>query len=223
MTDTATDSGTKLLNAIERLIDCDDAILAGVQRRVAASRDRNEASTRTIAEYSNKTAMVGALAALPGVIPGYGTAASVTAFVAQLAYVMKTEVEMCLALAALYGLDIRRRDHRELAFLLAAVTTHEVSSGRFMLRDYGEISAQAIWAYTPREVSKLLVRVLAGIAVAHASRVVGVGLLRAVPFVGVGIGAAMNKVLTRNVGQRAHVAFATREDIIRLAGVSRPS
>jgi hypothetical protein len=221
MTDSNLESGTKLLNSLERLLACDAVILEGVRRRRALSRDRNDACTRTIAEYSNTSAMIGAFAALPAVVPGYGTAATMGAVVAELAYVMKTEVEMCLALAALYDLDITHRDHRELAYLLAAVTTYEVSTGRNLLHDYGAIGVQAIWTHTPREVTKLLLRILASIVIVRGSQVVGRGLLRAIPLVGVGISAGMNKVLTSKTGKRANVAFKVRDEIIRAAVASR--
>jgi hypothetical protein len=72
------------------------------------------------------------------------------------------------------------------------------------------VSCQAIWSYTPREVSKVLLRVLSFIAVANATKRLGRGALKAIPFIGVGIGAGMNKALTMRVGNGAHRALAAR-------------
>jgi uncharacterized protein (DUF697 family) len=146
-------------------------------------------------------------------IPGVGTLLSTLgATLADMALMLKLEVEMCMALSCLHGYDIREARERQLAFLLAAVTTHEVESGRNVLLDAGAVSGTAIWTYGPREPSKALLHVCGVIAVAYAAQTVGKALLRAIPFVGIGIAAGVNKVLTQKVGEKAHRALTLRRE-----------
>lgn len=219
MNSTNSDPGLKLLHAVERVIDHDEIILADARRHWAAAYGvRDLACRRTVSEYSNKSAIAGALSAAPGIIPGYGTAAVIGASVLEMAYVLKTEVEMCLSLCAMFGLDIRVRENRQIGFLLAAVGTHEVASGRNPLYDFGAVGFQAVWSYTPREVSKMLLRVLSIVAALRATKALGCGVLRAIPVVGVGIGAGLNKALTTRVGDAAHQTLSARLRAVQAAG-----
>jgi hypothetical protein len=204
---TSESKGQTLLTAVERLVAPDADIL----RVVAEERARGPgASERIVSRFSNRSALVGALAGAPSLVPGWGIIGALGTVVAEMTYVLRTEVEMCLALASHHGLDITRRDHRQWAFLLAAVGTHEVAVGRDPLRDAGAIGWEAAWKYSPREVSKMVITVFGFIAIAAASRAIGRGILRAVPIVGMVAGAGVNKVLTQRVGRRAIAALRLR-------------
>ncbi len=129
---------------------------------------------------------------------------------AGMTYVLKTEVEMCLALCALYGMDIRRPEHRQMALLLAAVGTHQVHTGRNILVEAGAVSLEALASYTPRELSKVVLRVFGALAIAYAAQSVGKVLLNAIPVVSVGIGFGVNMLLTERVGCAAIGALRHR-------------
>lgn len=196
-----------MLAAIERLLASDDAILAGVETARRKSRSLDEAASALVSNYATASATAGAIAAAPSIVPGWGTAGAIGTLVAEMVYVLKIEVEMSLALCSLRGMNIRREHDRKLAFLLAAVWTHEVSTGRNILVDAGAASFDAIAAYSPREISKLLLRALGAIATAAAARSLGRGLLRVIPLVSVGIGAGVNYTLTRRVGRKIVLAL----------------
>jgi hypothetical protein len=117
---------------------------------------------------------------------------------------------MCLALSYAHGFDIRERRERQLALLLAAVHTSEVATGRNVLLDIGDISLTALSNYGTRELEKLLLRVSTAIAIALMVKSVPKTLLKAIPFVGIGIGAGFNKVLTTKVGRAAEQWLAWR-------------
>ncbi len=135
------DAGTKLLNAVERMLDADEIILRNARLNwLAAQGNRDIACRMSVADYSNKSAVAGALSSAPGIVPGVGIAATLGMTVLEMAYVLKTEVEMCLSLCAMYDLDIRIRENKQLGFLLAAVQTHEVTIGRNSLLDFGDVS-----------------------------------------------------------------------------------
>lgn len=208
---TLQDPGVKLLHSVERLLDSDETILREMRRIWAETHgDRHEACRRAIAEYSNRSALAGAVAAAPGIIPGCGTAAAIGATVVEMAFVMKLEVEMCLGLAALLDFDISQPEHRQVAYFLAALGTHEIATDRNPLAAYSDVGMAAIWNYGPRELSKLVLELFGKIATIKAAQKLGVGLLRAVPFVGIGVGAGLNKAMTAKVGRRAHGALNAR-------------
>ena len=79
--------------------------------------------------------------------------------------------------------------------------------------DATEITATAIWKYTPREVSKILVMTLSALAVGLAGR----GLVRTVPLLGIFAGAGMNKLLTQRAGERMHGTLRTRRALLSTA------
>jgi hypothetical protein len=203
----STNHGQRFLSAVERLLRSNEEIhdIVWEERQKGPG-----ASERIVSRFSNQSAVAGALAGAPSLVPGWGLLGAAGMMMVEMTYVMKFEVEMCLALAAHHGLDIRRRENRQLAFLLAAVGTSEEMTGRDPLLDLGASSLEAVWNYSPREISKLVLHVFGVVALVQASQSVGKGLLRAIPVVGVGVGAGVNKVLTRRVGLRAIRALRLR-------------
>src|SRR6185503_1698390 len=87
---------------------------------------RKELSAKIVSNFSRKSAVSGGVTSLPALIPGLGTlAAAVGGTFLDLVLVLKFEVEMAMALTYLYGFDIRERNERQFAFLLASVQTYE--------------------------------------------------------------------------------------------------
>lgn len=203
--------GEQLLHALERILESPAAIQALVRKKQAetgAYDDPDAVAPHLIAHYSNRSALVGGATAIPAMLPGLGTVATLLAGpLADMVLLLKLEAEMCLALAAARGHDIARPDERQLALLLATVSTAEVSRGRNPLRDAVDVSGTAIWNYTPRRVGKLLVEALAVAAAWQLSRRVA---LRALPVIGVAVGAGMNKALTTRVGRQAWRSLQAR-------------
>lgn len=198
--------GRKLLSAVERLLAETGSLIAysnDCMRRAKAKKLGDEqktvaeAAAEVVGHYSNLCAVSGAATALPAAVPGLGTVVALTGgALADVALLLKFEVEMALVLTHLYGYDIRDEKERQLAFLLASVNTYDAKSGRNFFVDVAEAEGHALWSYAPREISKLLVIVLAKLAVSS----IGKGLARAIPFVGIAVGASVNKVLTARVG-----------------------
>jgi uncharacterized protein (DUF697 family) len=198
--------GRILLNSIERLLDV-YAVEYTVARIRASTQGRDEASRRVISHYANHSAIAGAVSAAPCLVPGWGTVVAIGLTLGELAYVMKVEVEMCLALCAIHGHECRSDKTRQLALALAAVQVHCVEAGRNVALDAGEITVQALGRYTPRELGKLAVTMLGKVACTRAARSVGKGLLHAIPVVGSIVGLSVNSLLTRRVGKAAHLAL----------------
>ncbi len=209
--------GRKLLSAVERIIDDTENIIAVVDRHAEHLRSeqpgidedslRELVAAKLVAHYSTASAISGGATALPAIFPGAGSILALTGgTLLDVAFVLKYEVEMSLALCWNFGFDIRQERERELAFLLASVLTHDESTGESFVNDVMRAEGQALWNYAPRQVPKLLAQVFARIAVRQATK----GLARMLPFVGIAVGAGMNKALTTRTGKQMVVELERR-------------
>ena len=205
--------GQKLLNAVERITDAPETIISMVEE-MCRGKDRHDEATlvevanKIIQKYSNRSAISGGAAALPGIIPGLGSlAAFAGGTLIDAALILKYEVEMVQALSWLHGFDIREEKERQIALLLASVNTYESKSGRNFFVDLAETQGTAIWNYGPRQVSKMIVSVMTKIALLSLSK----GFVRALPFVGIAVGGGMNKVLTQKVGKQSVIELKRRK------------
>jgi len=226
------DRGQKLLSAVERIL-ADTETITGLVDDLVRRHPQHDSSDPTdkdlvvhtvgrelVRIYSNRSAISGGAAAVPALMPGLGTLAAVAGGVlVDMALMLKFEVEMVLALSWLHGFDIRTDRERQLAFLLAGVSTYEARSGRNYFVDLADAEAQAVWTYAPREAGKALVSVFAKLAVLT----IGKGMARALPLIGIGVGAGMNKVLTTRVGERAVGELARRRRVSDFAGTDDPN
>ena len=209
--------GEQLLSAVERLVSSNQTLRAHVaacEARVKVkSPDASKAERRELIaqeltrSYSNRAAIAGGVTAVPALIPGFGSlAAGIAGTFAELAYLLKTEVELCLSIAHVYEFDIEKPQERQLAFLLAAVSTYD-ASGRNFFVDVMRAEGVAIWNYGSRVIARMLIKAMTALALAYLYR----GLLRMVPVLGIVIGSSMNKVLTQRVGDSQNIALVKGE------------
>jgi uncharacterized protein (DUF697 family) len=214
MNETQDQTGRRLLTAVERLLDDPENIIEVVERKQrqlerGGGGDRDALCGLLIEHYSDRTGLSGGLTALPAVVPGVGTATALSAgALADVALLLKYEVEMALALAHAFGRDITQRAERARALLLASVKVHDDrTEGNFLL-DVAEAQAEAVLSYAPRQAAKLTLIVLGRLALAQA----GKSFFRALPIVGVVLGASVNKGLTTRVGRSLVVELQQREE-----------
>lgn len=223
MADADEEKGKQLLSAVERLITTNDKLLEIVAQAEETARERSPlvakqkdtlkglTAQQLTRVFSNRAAIAGGAAAVPALIPGVGTiAAGVAGTLAELAYVLKCEVELCLSIAHVYGFDIEDKKERQLAFLLAAVSTYD-SDGKNFLADVIRAEGVAIWNYSPRVIGRIVVKAMTALALSYVGR----GLTRMIPVLGIVIGSGMNKVLTQRVGDRAARELRTRRELMR--------
>ncbi|MCP3057887.1 EcsC family protein [Myxococcus sp. K38C18041901] len=213
------EQGRKLLTAVERILADTDSLVLMAKQELAKARDkklpsedavREDASLAVVRHFSNRSALSGGLAALPALVPGAGTlVAALGGTLADMCFMLKFEVEMALVLSHLHGFDITREDERQLAFLLASVSTYDAKKDRNAVLDLAETQGVAFWKYAPREASKMLVSVMTKLALLSVSK----GLLRALPLVGIAVGSSMNKVLTQRVGDRCVRELKKRREL----------
>ena len=208
--------GERLLTAVERLVDDADGLIAlveGFKYEVLPDPAQDElyaldgGAKRIIGHFSTKSAMAGGAAAAPAIFPGGGTlVAIVGGSLVDMVLMLKHEVEMALCLTHLYGYDIRDERERWLAYALVTVNIYEAKSGRSYFNDVAEAQLEALNKYTPRQLVKLIVTLFGKIALLAASK----NLVRALPLVGVIVGATANKLLTGSVGWRCSEALMRR-------------
>jgi uncharacterized protein (DUF697 family) len=224
--------GRQLLTAVERIIASTDSLIALSQEHQRRARERSPddegavfdaAAAEVISHFSRRSALSGGLTAAPALIPGLGSlVATAGGTLADIGLVLKFEVEMALVLSHLYGFDITRPEERQIAFLLASVGTYDAQSGGDILGELGQAAragGDAVWTYAPREVSKLVVSVMAKIALLKLSR----GMLaRALPVVGIAVGSTMNHALTRRVGERCVRDLKTRRQLVKPRAAKQP-
>lgn len=207
----AREKGKALLRAVERIVERPERIQERVDDELARARERlpddaDEAHIRKVVErklitrYSNYTAAAGGAAALPSLVPGIGTLTSlIGGSLVDMTLCLKFEVELILSLASLRGYDIEDVRERHFAYLLAAIHTYEASGGRNPIPDLLKTELDAVWNYTPRQLSKLVTTLFVRLVIHFAGR----GLARAIPLVGMVVSSTTNKALTARVGRAA--------------------
>lgn len=82
--------------------------------------DKARIAKKIIRRYAAYAGTSGALTALPGTIPGIGTALAVVGGgTADVAIALKIQIDMCMCLVDLYGEKLSAEDKKHLAFVLA--------------------------------------------------------------------------------------------------------
>lgn len=211
---TAAVSGEQLLSAVERVVDDVDSLIARVETMRSSTPEEDDTEARleqlaamVISDFSTRAAIAGGAAAVPGILPGVGSAvALVGGAVADMTLSLKHDVEMILCLSHVYGFDIRDQRERWLAYVMAGVRTHAARGHRNYLVDLAEVQLDALPKYTPRQLFKLAATVVGKLALRSLSR----GYARALPVVGIVISASTNKFLTTSVGWAAVEALERR-------------
>jgi uncharacterized protein (DUF697 family) len=201
-------NGQRLLSAVERLVDDSDTLIAQVEAYKSAARltvgggelspaRRNAIGGQLIDLYSTRSAISGGATALPGLLPGVGSAiALVGGALVDVALTLKYEVEMVLSLTYLHGHDIRDERERWLAYVIAGVRVYEAESGRNYLVDLVDAELDALPRYASRELFKLAGVIFGRLLLRSATK----GLVKTLPLIGVVLGASTNKSLTTTGG-----------------------
>ena len=215
MTDSTANGASRLLNAVELIaISPEDAVniadkyvVQGRQRFPTDSEWNHQlrAANKIVHHYSKLAAMVGVGSALPGVIPGLGTAVAMVGGGATDSLVcMKLQVDMCMCLAAVFEYEIASEDGKHLAFLIAATGSIQHAGGEVVASIGSKAGVNMLRQYLKAGALQ---------ATKQAFRRVGITFTRkaaekAVPFgIGALVAGALNYGLTRYVGRQAKKWF----------------
>ena len=215
------DSGKTLLSSVERVLMPSAELSALVEQKREQVRARHPRATPVaveretakvlISHYTRRAALLGGAAGMVSMVPGVHWGALIAGgLMMDASLLLKFEVEMTLALSHLHGFDIEDPTERQLGFFLASVATHDQHAKRSFLADVLAVEREAVWKYTPRRVGKMLVDVLATIALMRAGR----QFMRLIPLVGPTVGTAMNGLLTKRVGEDCNAQLETRRRLL---------
>jgi hypothetical protein len=190
-----------------------------VRDRLARVRESNPGMSddaladQLIRDAASHAGSIGAAVALPGLIPGPGTAVSVALAAPEIAWLFREQVKLVLEIAALYGHDPTDRDARSLdmdgLFDRAFAAVHTGNTGTQALIT---TLMRAGWRRRAAALS-LLVASAAGVGFAlRRGR-----LLRRLPLLGIPIGAAANAFAVMTVGSEARQRYRSQEASIEPA------
>ena len=211
--------GGRLLKAVQAVaISPSDAKRFVEAQRTQLKKGNPKASKNRIAEltadkivsrYTYLATTSGAMTALPGVIPGIGTAIAVGTALGDATLCMKFQVDMCLCLAVAFDYDISNEDAYHLAFLIASGSALEKS---------GAAAATQIASKAGVKMLKQYLKGATLVAVKEFFKKLGItftrkALEKALPFgIGVVIGGGANYALTKYVGKQAKSWFIIDRD-----------
>jgi len=163
------------------------------------TKDRARIANKIVGRYAKLAAATGAATALPGVIPGVGTAlATVGGGLADLAASLKLQIDMCMCLIEVYQSELGGEDKKHLAFVLALA-----GSAEQMAANGGKIAVE-------KTAQKLVLQYLKGPALTTikqlfkkvAMNFTQKAMAKAIPLgVGVVFSGSTNYALTTIVGK----------------------
>lgn len=203
--------GGSLLKAVEVVVADPEKIkkealqiLEKVRKSNSSLEDadaRRVAADKIISKYSYYSAFSGGLTALAGVIPGLGTAVSVTGgATADLVASIKFQVEMTMAIATIYDYDIGVEENKKICFLVAGLG----AIGQAAKEGGKQVGSKAFVKMTQQYLQKGAL-----VAVKEVFKRIGISftkkaMIKAIPFgVGVVVGSTVNKGLALYVGSKA--------------------
>lgn len=168
-------------------------------------------SAKIIKKYAKTSALTGGVTALPGIIPGVGTAvAAIGGGITDASLSLKLQMDMTMVLAANYGWDITEQDARHMAMLIA------LCGG---LEKLGEKTVVPVASKAGVNVLKLYLRGGALTALKSFTQKFGVtfsrkALEKSIPFgFGAIIGTSINYGLTSYVGKEAVKCFLIEREM----------
>ena len=209
------DLGSRLLRAVEVIAISPEDAMAIADRYILQSRQRFprdpewkhqlRAANKIVGRYSRLAMMVGGASALPGIIPGLGTAvAMVGGGTADFLVCMKLQVDMCMCLAAAFKHEIASEEGKHLVFLIAATGSFQRAGVETSTRIGSKAGVTMLRQYLKGGALQ---------AIKQAFRRVGITFTRkaaekAIPFgIGAVVAAGANYGLTRYVGRQAKQWF----------------
>jgi hypothetical protein len=168
--------------------------------------DKRKIAARVIDRYSKISAAVGAAAAIPGVVPGIGTAIAVIGGgAADLAASLKIQIDMCMCLVEVFETEMSSEDKKHLAFVLALAGSVEQLLSNGGKEAVEKIAVKLVYQYLRGPalvtIKQLFKKAALTFTQKAAAKVIPAGI-------GVVFSGSANYVLTRIVGRVAVAVLA---------------
>lgn len=171
------------------------------------SEARDKIADSLIAGYSTKAGLSGGATALIGVVPGVGTVAEIFGgATADMALCLKYQVEMCMALACLYGHDIESEADRKKYFIIAGLGTLNTESFKQGSEQAAKLFEKLVQRYLRDATFDTVRKLFRKVSISLSKK----AFQKAIPLgIGAVIGFSSNKTLTWMVGRKAKTFFAS--------------
>jgi hypothetical protein len=204
------ESGARLLNLINAVaISADDAkaLVESYRRRSerghpdeSTSDHRDRIAKAIVKRYAKLAAISGGATALPGTIPGVGTAlALLGGGTIDAGVCIKLQVDMCMCLVECFGHDLTSEDARHLSMLLALFGTMERLGEAATVRFGTKAGVAMLRKYLRGPALRTIKMGFSAVGVRFTRK----ALEKSVPFgFGVAAGVGMNYGLTCYVGNQ---------------------
>ncbi|HIJ79382.1 MAG: EcsC family protein [Desulfobulbaceae bacterium] len=184
----------------------------GMLARTAARQTGKEASGDSALLVSNeligthclKSGFFGGLTSAPGTLPGMGTLGTVTVTLsADLLYLLRTQVELCYGISVAYGVEMEEKELRAVAMALIGYSGSNEAVRDINALVIREIIDQAARNYLAAGMNKAITLLLQKMGTKSSGR-----LIKALPLIGIPIGASVNVATIKTVGNNAKAYFS---------------
>jgi len=155
---------------------------------------------KIVARYAWLATTSGVVSALPGIIPGVGTAVVAGTALGDALLCLKLQVSMCRCLAEAFGYDLQKEDTMHLAMLLAAGATLEKMGVQATSQLASKAGVAMVRQYLRGAVLQAIKEMFKRLGIVFTRK----ALERAIPFgVGVVVSGSANHAIARYVGAKA--------------------
>ena len=161
--------------------------------------DKARVAKRIVGRYANLAAATGATTALPGVVPGVGTAlATVGGGLADLAASLKLQIDMCMCLVEVYQSELGGEDKKHLGFVLALAGSTEQMAANGGKLAVEKTAQKLVMQYLKGPTLATIKQLFKKVAIDFTQK----AMAKAVPLgIGVVFSGSTNYVLTTVVGK----------------------
>jgi len=166
-------------------------------RRENPALDQDQLTNLLITTTSRYCALIGALSALPAIIPGLGTAVSVLGGGAlDIGFLGYLLARLVVEIGLVYGRDPAVTDYYKETLLALAVATGASAVTRGIGRAVGQLSMDVIWTMARKAVFSF------GVRAAEENT-----LARLIPLLGLVAAGGLNYFLARGIGRKVHAYY----------------
>jgi hypothetical protein len=171
------------------------------EREPVSTADKRQIASKVIDRYSKSAAATGAAAALPGVIPGVGTAVAVIGGgAADIAASLKIQIDMCICLVDVFEDELSSEDKKHLAFVLALAGSIEGLANKTGKVAVEKVAQKLVFQYIKGPALQTIKELFKKVGVIFLQKTAA----KAIPAgVGVVFSGSTNYVLTTVVGKIA--------------------
>lgn len=175
-------------------------ILEKYSGKKSTSEINSLAAKKIISRYSYYAAFAGGASSLPGTIPGVGTVVSTVGGTStDIVLTMKFQIEMIMAIATIYGIDIENEEQKRICFLVAGLGALNQSAKEGGKRMGSQAFIRMVRQQLKGSVLLAVKKVFQKVGLTFTRK----ALEKNIPFgIGVVLGVSINKGLTVYVGRK---------------------